>query len=388
MSDIKNIKPIIFPFHLGNSIQDITPALLYNESVSVMLPAFVMNDPIDAFINVCNRAAEKKHVLLPTLDSIYNAFNSAQEVAYKYMQFMKPLKGRVDNILYVHPGTIDTYSSLEAINIPNNIINKLNDLLDIPEYMHFTAIEFIFRIYELTLELSGNPDIILEYLKNRVDYLGSPDKLLIECAINRITTSGAGTIPNAIINCDVTMELLSYYGKPLTKEVDTTEIRIDILSAYMFKTLIEQYSPRITPTNVNKIIDIFSSRKQELESMRKKCTYESVKLINSAVSETTLKYAINESLATMKEEVSSIAKIDSKSLKMLYNKLTEDPVNWITISGLIGTSVSHVPPSVSATLAITLFSRIGASALSSSRAVKDTLKKSPWSLVHYLNAFR
>jgi hypothetical protein len=353
-----------------------------------MLPAFVMNDPIDAFIKVCNRAASKNHILLPTFNIIYNAFNSAQEVACQHIEFMKPLKGRVDNILYVHPGTIDTYNSLEAINIPNSIINKLNKLLYSPEYLHFIAIEFIFRIYELTLELSEDPDVILEYLKNRVEHLGSPSKLLLECAINRITTSGAGIIPNAIINCDITMELLSYYGQPLIKEVDTTEVRIDILSAYMFQTLVKPYCPNIVPKNVNKIIDLFDSRKQELDSIRKKCIYESAKLINSSVSEASLKYAVSEALDTMKEEVSSIAKIDSKNLKTLYNKITEDPINWVTITGIIGASMLNTPSAVSASLAITLFSRIGASALSSSRLAKDTLKKSPWSLVHYLGRFK
>src|SRR5687767_3302776 len=90
-----------------------------------------------------------------------------------------------------------------------------------------------------------------------------------------------------------------------------------------------------------------------------------------------LRLAIDHSLKSMEEEAQAIANVDRKTLETYLATLSENPTVWGTVAGLAASALA-LPQVVTASLAITAFSLMGANAAKASRERREALRKSPW----------
>lgn len=387
MDNNAKIPPLLFPYHLGPAIRFTAPSLIYHGKLAAGFPAWPSGEPINTFIDVIQRANSKNHKLLPLLDSAYNSFNYLQTEAIEETKKLEGLAGKLLKVILIHPGTREVYDDIRALNVPDNLMNNVISELKNSQIMNIATTELMFRIYELMLESDNNTDKVLDYFDNRISLLGGPDKLLAECVINRITTSSTGAGAKAlrlITNSQITIDILSYIGKDDDNDYDVSEICIQSMAFYIFEQIIKQYVPLLIDKSiplVNKTIEKYSA---QIDSMKKKCVNQSTDLYYNCSNENHLKVKLEETLDKMTEEVSEIRQINIRSTKDLFRELTEDYFIWTTFAGFIGSLVTHLSPAISASVAITFFSKLGTTALKTKRRYKDKLEKSPWSFVYYM----
>lgn len=383
-----NLPPLIFPFYIGPTTRHFTTGLMFAGQLAVSMPGFMMRDPIEAFCQVRDRAVELEHPLLPLFLLVDHHFDLVQTQALDEIENLEPLGDHLLRAITVYDGTEEQYANWEAIHDPCLRI-AANSLTD-PQVINTATIDFIFRIFESALEIGekpdeigDDPDFILNRLLDRAVYLGGPELLLAECALNRYAMSRPGAL-RFVTNSQPALDILSYVGKPLQEGVETSKLRVEQLAFFLFDKLASPFSPNLVPPHVEHIAKLMDEKAEELDEMRKKCRLEADKLVGSDPEDSKLQIAVNDTLESMREEVSSVAKLDKASFKKLVSTLLEDKTAWTTIAGLIGSAFVPVPAAVSASLAVTAFSIMGASAVKASRERREALKASPWAFVYYL----
>lgn len=375
----KELASIIYPYHLGNEIVHFTTALLYHGRLCVGLPTWASQAPLQAFDSVLQRAEHTQHSLLPVFKTVQTALMQASGEARHVTEALSPLGSRLQKVVFVNPGNIETYEAQANLSIPHDIRNRMvRELENSAAWRQFAATEFTFRIYELSLQLGTDPDIILAYLEG----VGR-ENLLVQCAVNRLTKFESKNIST---NSDTAVKLLSSLAEPIIEQTDTAHTRIQSLAMYFFESVTAQYVPPLIPKYLNDVLEILETREDELESLRKKCYREAETLIyQPAQSEDFAKYRIRDRLETMLEEVSSIAKIDSETTKSILSRVAEDSTVWATVLGFVGSGIAGLPSVIPASLAVVLLSKTGASTLSELRQRHSRLRKSPWAAIYYMN---
>lgn len=384
----KAFEPFIFPYHVGPVTQHFTSALLYSSKLSVSMPAWPMDHPIRAFQMVLERAEQRQHALLPLLSTVDHHFEVTQIQAIAKMKELEPLRGRMINVMTAYPATEEQYSLWEGMHDP--CLRIAHASLNDSQILNSATTDFIFRIYELALEQSDeldeigdDPDSILETLSRRAERLGDDVLLLAESALNRYSLPRWG-IGEYFTNAQPAADILSFIGKQFQTDVNTSDLRTAELSFLLFDQLISSYAPPLHYPHIEQVAELMDKKGGELERMRKKCRKEAEKLVDAALPEDKLNRAFKDSIETLREEVSDIAQLDRKAFHKLVNTLLEDKVAWTTVAGLAGALLAPVPAAVAASLALTAFSILGASAFKARREKLDALKDSPWSLVYFL----
>lgn len=393
--EAKRDQPLAFPHHIGPGTRNLTTALLYHRGLEVSLPGWIVETPIEAFNIVFAHAVAASHPLRPVFGSVAHFFELAQVQGIEAMEALRPLGGRITKVLTVYPGTTDAYASWEPIH--NSCLPVAADALSDPITSCTASVEFVWRVWEAALELGADPDdvktvnasAVLALLDERAKRLGDPKLLLAECVLNRycMPRSGAGSYATASASA---VELLASIGTTLKRDiddVDTTTIRREALAFYLYDRVVEPFVSSMTPPAIPVLAALIDENEEALVRMRTHCENEAAALIASSPNPQSMRAALAKSLGRMTEEAQAIAKVDRSTVRTYFETLSESYVAWTTIAGLIGSAVS-LPAVVTASLAITGFSLMGANAVKASRERREALQASPWMpLYHAQSAF-
>ncbi len=388
-SSISDQSPaLVFPHNLGPGTRGVTTALLYHEKLVFTLPGWCTSNPMGNFYVILQRAKEKSHVLLPLLGSVAHFVQLAQKHAAKDIQTIEPLGKHVVKIFTVYPGTTAQYQSLEPMHDPGLAICTRG--LENPINMCTASVEFVWRTWETALELGGgagqgtvDPDLVLDSLNKRAVQLGGPEMLLGECSLNRyVTLFSAKGNASYVTNEKEAVLLLSSVGQKLAKDVDSPVDQSEALSFYFFDRILTGYVKPLQPDIMPKLSGLLSNHSSALKRMREKCRQEALELVSRPPDEKYLRQAIENTLRTMEEEASEIAELNQVTMRSYFRQLAQDDKVWMAVAGFLG-SATILPEMLSASLAATLFSLMGAKAVRASFERRDCLKSSPWAFVYY-----
>jgi hypothetical protein len=293
---------------------------------------------------------------------------------------LAPLGDRLKRVFVIGPGGRQPYD--DWLPLHDKCLPVVSKTLENQQILNSACTEFVWRVYELFLELDENPDKVLNYLNGRSNSLGSPDHLLLESSLHHYSI-GKVNFPEFITDSIEVLAVLSEVGSSFDENWDNDEVKVAQIAYFLFETLLEKYVPKLHPDNLDKLLSILNNKNDSINAAKKKCFAEAKKLIVKD-SKSSNKEIVTETINNFKSEISEIAELNSRAWTDFLQSLSEDRVFWTSIAGLIGALVGSMPSVVPAAAAITALSSIGTTALKERRLRCERLQNSPWSLVYYL----
>lgn len=386
---MKDTGALLFPYHLGPKLHKASSALLFHGKISAAFPAWPGGEPIDAFIQLLNYTHRKGHRLHKFFEHLYYQFDRLQIQSIDMGKKMDFLGERFNRMLLIHPATPEVYEDIASFELPHELVMRVEDSLLDSEHLDMATTDMFFRVYELMLIHEYNTEKVLGHLDNRVNQLGSPNKLLVECLINRYTTSASGVLTknySIFTDSQDTVDVLSFIGKKHeTEGMDFSQIAITSISFNIFDKILSKHISELTPEYFTKIERIFIQHWDLLGKMKQKCTSEAADLYYNCKNGDHIQIKLKDIIKDLSEEASEIYQLDKKAMNNLFKTLTEDHIVWGTLLGTIGTLVFNTSPIISASVGITSVAKVGTTILSKKREYEKKLKDSPWSVLYHLN---
>ena len=314
-------------------------------------------------------------------------FELAQLHASDEIESLRPLGKRVLKVLTVYPGTTEAYSRWDSIRGP--ALKVLLPALDNPLERCTASIELIWRLWEYALEKGLDPDVeedvdpdpLLKYIAKRARQIGGTTALLAECALNRYTMPRS-TATAFATSSDVAVAMLGELGQSFTGTVDLGLPTREALAFFFFDRILSKYTFPLYPPYIPTLASLLDNHVDSLESLREKCRDSALEIVSNAPREAQLPDVISASLRKMVEEASEIVNIDRASIRSYFSQLAQDYRVWATVGGL-GATVGTLPNPVTAGLAITAFSVLGAQAVKESMRRRKEIAKTPYKFVYY-----
>lgn len=384
--------PLSFPHHVGPGTRDHTSALLYHGGIGVTLPGWFNPTVLLTFLAVGQHAHKTAHPLTPLFSSALHYFDLAHEQSKSEMVSLEPLSPWVTAVVTLYPGNTEAYESWTPLHPALLPLAAMS--LEDPLHLATAGVEFVWRVWELALELGAsaeetspsdvNHQGILDALQTRATQLGNGPLLFAECALNRycMPRSGAGFY---VTSSDHAVGILGAMGLLIEGEDDTaaaTVARTEHLSFYLFDRILKPFIKPLHAPNVERVATLMADHAEARLRMRNHCESSAGTLIASGAIGSQLEQLVQRAFIQMSDEAQSIADVDAATLRDYLDRLSEDPKVWTAVAGLVGTSVG-LPEAVAASLAVTTLSLLGAHAVAARRQKRDTLKGSPWGLVYY-----
>lgn len=377
----------MYPYHLGYEIADFSTSLLYHGSLLVGIPGWVSQRPVEVFDHVLRWVEHSQSDWLPTFEMVKTALMEAWRHGAVAAHVLEPLEGRVKKLTFVGSGTIETYEEISKLDVSSEIRSQIASELRVPAWRHIAATEFVWRVYELSLELSGDPEIILHHLRSTQS---SPEQVLVDCLLHRLTSFGDGGGCLSTNSQTAVNVLQSIEQRVAGQEDDDSSCRIDNLAMYFFETLTAPYAPPLAPPFISQIAQLIENRQGELDSLRAKCHREAEHLVYDASrfqadDGAIVESRVKEALAVMVEEVSGIAHVNSTTASAIVTQMAEDSTVWMMVLGFIGSRVAGLPGVVPASLAVALLSKAGSLSVKELRSRYQTLRKSSWAGIYFMS---
>ncbi|QQE77317.1 hypothetical protein [Alicyclobacillus sp. SO9] len=116
---------IIYPYHLGSKIVNFTTSLLYHGKLCVGLPTWVSQEPVHAFDAVLQRVQHTQHALLPVFKTVQTELMQAWGEAKYVADGLSPLGSRLEKVIFVNPGNIESYEAQDNLCIPQDIRKRI-----------------------------------------------------------------------------------------------------------------------------------------------------------------------------------------------------------------------------------------------------------------------
>jgi hypothetical protein len=386
--------PLAFPHHLGPGTRDLTPVLLFHERMAVTMPGWLAPGVLATFFTVGEYASVHQHRLSPVFNMANHYLELAQKQAIAALDAFEPLGSRIARVLAVYPGDSNAYAKWDPLL--DRCLPIAVALLREPLHCCTASVEFAWRVWETSLELGADPDdptaarpdAILQALDARAHRLGDdPLLLLAESGMNRycMPRSGAGSYATASASA---VSMLAAIGADMTGDVANEDISVrrEALAFFLFEQVAQPFLKPLTPSTASMIADLMAQHVEPLSRMRRKCEQEALVLLSDrTLDPRLLSSAVSTSVETMEDEAQAIAGLDQKSMRSYVSTISENPTVWATVSGLVA-SAAALPEVVTASLAITAFSLLGATAVKASRERRESLQKSPWAFLYHAKA--
>lgn len=377
----KSMSSMAFPYYVGPATRQFSTALLYFGEMAVTMPGWVSNEPLQAFFETGDQANKSKSPLLPVFSAARHHFELAQKQALSEVETLKPLEKRIKKVLTVGPGMESHYETFRKYHDPCLYIAA--QALQNPQMMNVAALQFIWRVYESFLEEKGNSHKVLTILSKKAKSIGGPTLLLAECLLNQMMIAKA-PVGSLCTDSEETMAILSHIGSEMPAPDDIIELQVKEVAFTLFDSVTSKYFPNLYGDGVSKLAKLTEARSEELSVLRKKCSREAKNILSEQISERKLPEVIENAIIRLKDEACAVAEIDKQKFKDLIRQLSEDRLIWATVAGFLGLAAAPVPSAVSASLAITAFSTLGAAALKSRQEFRNTLKQSDMAFVYHL----
>jgi hypothetical protein len=325
--------------------------------------------------------------LRPLFDLVAHFFELAQIHAQHEIEYLKPIEKKFTRALVVYPGTAEAYSSWEPMHkqwleiCHAGLENALN--------MSTASVEFLWRCWEIGLELGAepeqpetiDPDRVLQFLVQRAKVLGHPELLLAECTLNRycMPRSGAGSYAT---DSEIAAALIAAIRGDKPTEQEAAAERAESLSFFFFDQILQKYTQPLRRDYVPTLAELLERHEVPLRRMRDKCHDEAMQLLAHPPDERLLQKVILRSLRSMTDEAAAIADSDSRAIKSYFAALSQNPTIWGTVGGVLG-SLAVMPPAVTASFAVAAFSVLGASAVKAQGEKNAAIRQSSFSFVYY-----
>ena len=372
----------VFPYYAGPAIRVFSVGLIWSGRLIVTLPGWPSGKPPKIFSEIGQYSNKINHPLGKLLATAWHFYNLASRQGVNELEKLAPLGDRLNRIFLVGPGGRQPYD--DWLPLHEKCLPAVSKTLENQQILNSACIEFVWRVYELFLELDENPDKVLDYLNVRSSSLGSPDHLLLESSLHHYSI-GKVNFPELITDSIDALAVLSEVSCSFAENQDNVEVKVAQTAYFLFETLLEQYIPKLLPKNLDHLLSILNNKSDSIDSAKKKCFTEANKLIENN-SKLNNKEIIIETINNFKNEVTEIAELNSRAWTSFLQSLSEDRVFWTSIAGLLGALTGPMPYVVPAAAAITALSSIGTTALKERRLSRELLQKSPWSLVYYLKS--
>lgn len=390
-SQRKSDGPLAFPHHFGPGVRDLTSVLLFHEQLTVTMPGWLAQGTLATFFTVGEYAAAHQHRLSPAFNMANHYLELAQKQAISAVDAFKPLGSRITRVLAVYPGDSTAYAKWEPLL--DRCLPVAAALLNEPLHCCTASVEFVWRVWETSLELGADPndpaaarpDEILRVLDARAAQLGNDPLLLIaESGLNRycMPRSGAGSYATA---SESAVAMLATIGTDMVGDIthEDMNVRHEALAFYLFEQITQPFLKPLTPTTASVIAQLMTEHAEPLARMRKTCEREALNLLSDrSIDPRLVPSAVSASVEAMTEEAQAITGLDQKSMRTYLSTISENPTVWATVGGLVASAVA-LPEVVTASLAITAFSLLGATAVKASRERRESLRNSPWAFLYH-----
>ena len=385
---------LVFPYTLGPTLRAFSIPLLWSGRLVIFLPGFVSNYPFRHFGFTAKRAEASSLASLFRVVA-HHAQLVSQQVRLESKN-LEPLGERILTWAAVAPGTQEAYSTWDTLQ--PSCLSIAAQLLQQTPIVSVASLEFIWRVYEHSLEMGATPERplddpspVIEYFERRARLLGSIEMLLAESLLHRLARFSAkpSSCLSLFTDSPLSLELLSQIGQQLSlRDVSPRDHSSDTsasqLAFALFSAALFPMWQLIEPPFVGRIAKVFENRAEELTAAREYCLQEARTILAESMDEKSVFAAFKSSLARIEAEVQAITELDRESTNAVYRRVTEDPKIWLAVATMIGSSLGSLPAIVPAAAAVTVLSYLGAAALKVSRECRDRLRESDWSLVYYL----
>lgn len=370
----------VFPYYAGPAIRPFSVGLIWSGRLTVTLPGWPSGKPPKVFYEIGQHANKISHPLENLFGTTLYYYNLASKQCVNELEKLSPLEDRLNRVFVVGPGGRQPYDNWLPLH--DKCLPIVSKTLQNQQILNCACTEFIWRVYELFLELNENPDNVLNYLNVRSNTLGNPDYLLLESSLHHYSI-GKANVPEIITDSIDVLAVFNEIGSSLGENSDNVEVKVAQIAYFLFETLLEKYVPKLHLDNIDKLLSILNNKNDSIKAARTKCFSEAQKLIVKDLKASN-KEIVTETINNLKSEISEIATLDSRAWTDLLQSLSEDRVFWTSIAGFIGALAGSMPSIVPAAAAITALSSIGTTALRERRLSRERLNNSPWSLVYYL----
>ena len=370
----------VFPYYAGPAIRPFSIGLIWAGRLIVTLPGWPSGKPPMIFSEIGQYSSKINHPLEKLFGTAWHYYNLASKQAINELEKLSPLGDRLNKIFLVGPGGRKPYD--DWLPFHDKCLPVVGKTFENQQILNCACTEFIWRAYELFLELDENPDKVLNYLYDRSNSLGNPDHLLLESSLHHYSI-GKVNIPEIITDSLDVLAVLNEIGSSFDEKQDNEGVRVAQLAYFLFETLLEKYVPKLHPNNLDTLLSILNTKDASINSAKSKCLKEAKTLIKDS-SKSCNTEIVTDTINKFKIEISEIAELNSKAWSSFLQSLSENRVFWTSITGLLGTLAGSMPSIVPAAAAITALSSIGTTALKERRLRRERLQNSPWSLVYYL----
>lgn len=377
---------LVFPYLYGPAIRRFGTSLLWHGRLCCSSGSFATPYPLRRFTEVWAASAGTSLEQLFATVAHYTRLGMNQ--ALSEMDNLADLKDLIGHFPIVGPGTTQAYEAWEPYH--PTCLNQAASMLQDTQTVTVAANEFVWRVYELSLETgaqadrpSCNPMPIVQSLAERAAWLGSPEALLAECLLNCHRVLESGAMPLVTDQASV-IGIYASVGKAVFAESEGQEANQHVLAFMLFDALLREHIPPLERPHTERVAKMLQVRADELKGARAKCLEEAAGLLDEKPTGERLHRAIEVSLRKLDEELSAVLEIDRTAFKELVRSTTENKDLWITLAGIVGGLLGSIPDFAAAAAAVTAFSILGTSALKQARARRDVLRKSPWAFVYFL----
>lgn len=375
---------MVFPYQLGPALHRFSTSLLWNGRLDCSVQGWVSSRPQEKYLDVWKRAIETQHPLEPTLRSAAEQHAIAIAGAEDQLKQLSPLRERVLAAPIVGPGNRQAYAEWDSVfkDLMPRVLVTLAD----PYIIQASATEFVWRVYELYLELDGNPDLVLEHLASQAKTLGGEGGLLLlQSALHKyaITKVVSGSL---IVDSSFVLAVMEALGNPMMSRTDKSPRAIPQLGFFLFDSLLHEHVPPLAQQGIASLAVILEEREEALEAARRRCLREAEDLgLDNNNDNAAVERRLRRALENLHDEIGEVLYLTSKKMRDLVNSVLEDRIFWTSVAGLVGTLFAPLPAVVPASAAMTAFGCLGAAAVKASRERREALEKSDWAIVYYLH---
>lgn len=379
---------IVFPYLMGPAVRRFGTMLLWKGQLTLSAGNFISPHPRRHFAKI-GPATEGTDVGdLFKLVLHHAILGQTQRVTE--VKALGPLQSRISGAFFVGPGTMSSYAEWEPWHDP--CLSVTCTMLADTQILNAAAEEFVWRVYEVSLEHGADPDSplkdsapVIQYFVDRATQLGGPELLLAECALHRVAlmTKEAGL--SFVTDCPAALSVLAEVGRKIPYSDEHEEIRVQQLGFSLFDALVNEYVPSPTLPKATRLAELLDKRGSELTAARNRCLEAARNLVRDKPDGPDLEPSVRAKLIALSEEIRAVVEVDRESLRRLTERLAEDRGFWVAITGLLGSVIGGISGIVPAAAALTAFATLGTKALTASRERRELIQNSPWAVFYFLH---
>ena len=236
---------------------------------------------------------------------------------------------------------------------------------------------------EKYLELNRNLDELYKYIASVFAQDDFSEILASAYALRLLALvgQGKGKIPIALTNPHLANFLADLPGPKIEDSAGESLFEKDAVSMMVFNGLLSKWIDPLTERNVEILATLRRSKRAEIDRLKGKCLTVAENMDRNSDAKVLFDEVDRKIRFSVLPEVRDLLEIGNAAFRDYKEKLLGDRVFW---TGFIGTIVSSLSGAelVSAGAAVSTLASMGATAFSHYREIRQTVKKSDYSLIY------